>query len=256
MSHHFELKDKVAIVTGGGTGIGESIAIEYAKAGAHVVVASRKQENLDKVAAEVKSLGRESLAIATDVRLPEQVGNLFKQTVDKFGKLDILVNNAGASFIAKTEELSPNGWDVIININLKGTFLCSVAAAKIMIPQKSGKIVNISSTAGINGHPCMSHYGAAKAGIINFSKSCSVEWAPYNISVNCIAPGYIETEGVRAQMVLTDERLGETASKTPLQLPGQSEDIAYCAIFLASEAANHISGETYVVRGASEGQSK
>ena len=254
MTHHFELKDKVAIVTGGGTGIGKSIALEYAKAGAHVVIASRTQETIDKAAAEIKALGRESLAIATDVRNPEQVENMVKQTVDKFGKLDIMVNNAGASFIVKTEELSPNGWDTIININLKGTFLCSIAAAKVMIPQKSGKIINISSIAGINGSPNMSHYGAAKAAVINFTKTLSVEWAPHNINVNCIAPGMIETEGVRAQGVLTDERLGDTASKTPLQLPGQPEDIAYCALFLASEAANHISGETFVVRGAGQAQ--
>ena len=248
----FNLTDKVAIVTGGGTGIGKGIAIEYAKAGAHVVVASRKQENLDKAAAEIKALGRESLAIVTDVRVPEQVDNLVKQTVDKFGKLDIMVNNAGASFLVKTEELSPNGWDTIININLKGTFLCSVAAAKIMIPQKGGKIINISSVAGINGSPRMSHYGAAKAGIINFTKTLSVEWAPYNINVNCIAPGFIETEGLRAQMVLTGESLGDTAGKTPLQLPGQPEEVAYCALFLASEASNHTSGETFVIRGAGQ----
>ena len=248
----FNLTDKVAIITGGGTGIGKGIALEYAKAGAHVVVASRKQENLDKAAAEIKALGRESLAIATDVRVPEQVDNLVKQTVDKFGKLDIMVNNAGASFLVKTEELSPNGWDTIININLKGTFLCSVAAAKIMIPQKGGKIINISSVAGINGSPRMSHYGAAKAGIINFTKTLSVEWAPYNINVNCIAPGFIETEGLKAQMVLTGESLGDTAGKTLLQLPGQPEDVAYCVLFLASEASNHISGETFVIRGAGQ----
>ncbi len=249
----FELEDKVAIVTGGGTGIGESIALEFARVGAKVVVASRKQENLDKVASEIKAMGGESLAIATDIRVPEQVDNLIKQTVDRFGKLDILVNNAGASFIVKTEELSPNGWDTIININLKGTFLCSVAAAKVMIPQKSGKIINISSVAGINGSPSMSHYGAAKAGVINFTKTLAVEWAPHNINVNCIAPGMIETEGVRTQGVLTDAGVGDTAGRTPLQLPGQPEDIAYCTLFLASEASDHISGETMVIKGVSRG---
>ena len=249
----FELKDKVAIITGGGSGIGESIALEFARVGAKVVVGSRKQENLDKVAEEIKAMGGEALAIATDVRIPEQVDNLIKQTVDNFGKLDIMVNNAGASFIVKTEELSPNGWDTIININLKGTFLCSVAAAKVMIPQKSGKIINISSVAGINGSPSMSHYGAAKAGVINFTKTLAVEWAPHNINVNCIAPGMIETEGVRTQGVLTDNAVGDTAGKTPLQLPGQPEDIAYCALFLASEASDHISGEIMVVKGVSRG---
>ena len=249
----FELKDKVAIVTGGGSGIGKSIALEFARVGAKVVVGSRKQENLDKVAEEIKAIGGESLAIATDVRVPEQVDNLVKQTVDKFGKLDIMVNNAGASFPIAVEELSPNGWDTIININLKGTFLCSVAAGKVMIQQKSGKIINISSVAGINGSPRMAHYGAAKAGVINLTKTLAVEWAPYNINVNCIAPGMIETEGVRAQQILTTERAEDDTQAVPLQLPGRTEDVAYLALFLASEASDHISGETMVIKGVSRG---
>ena len=246
---HYELKGKVAIVTGGGTGIGKSIAIESARVGAKVVVASRKQENLDATVAEIKANGGEALAVATDIRVPEQVDNLIKQTVDCFGKLDILVNNAGAGFPVKVEELSPNGWDVIININLKGTFLCSVAAAKVMIPQKYGKIVNIASTAGLNGSPGMAHYGAAKAAVINFTKTCSVEWAPHNINVNCIAPGMIETEGVRSQQILTAEKAGDASKSVPLHLPGKVEDIAYAAIFLASGLSDHVSGETVVIRG-------
>jgi len=249
----FELKDRIAIVTGGGTGIGKAIALEFAKVGANVVVASRKQENLDKVAAEIKALGRESLAIATDIRVPEQVDNMVKQTVDKFGRIDILVNNAGAGFPVAVEEMSPNAWDVIININLKGTFLCSIAVGKVMIQQKSGRIINIASVAGINASPRMAHYGAAKAGVINFTKTLAVEWAPHNINVNCIAPGMIETEGVRAQQILTPERAGEGTQTPPLQLPGQPEDVARLAIFLASDAANHISGETMVIKGVTRG---
>jgi 3-oxoacyl-[acyl-carrier protein] reductase len=249
----FELKDKVAIVTGGGSGIGKSIALEFARVGANVVVASRKQENLDKVAAEIQALGRQSLAIPTDIRVPEQIDNMITQTMEKFGRIDILVNNAGAGFPVKLEELSPNGWDVIININLRGTFLCTVAAGKVMIQQKKGKIVNIASVAGINGSPMMAHYGAAKAGVINFTKSASVEWAPYNINVNCIAPGMIETEGVRAQQILTAETAGDATQAVPLQLPGKVEDVANLAIFLASEASDHISGETFVVKGVSRG---
>jgi NAD(P)-dependent dehydrogenase (short-subunit alcohol dehydrogenase family) len=247
----FELKNKVAIVTGGGTGIGASIAREFARVGAKVVVASRKLENLEKTVAEVKALGGEALAVVTDVRVPEQVNNMVKQTVDKFGRLDILVNNAGAGFPVKIEELSPNGWDVIINIDLRGVFLCTVAAAKVMIPQKSGKIINISSVAGLNGSGRMAHYGAAKAGVINFTKSCSVEWAPYNINVNCIAPSMIETEGVRAQQILTAPKAGEASDIIPLRQPGKVEDVSYLAIFLASEASNHITGETIAVRGVS-----
>ncbi len=247
----FDLISKVAIVTGGGTGIGRTIALEFAKAGANVVVASRKQENLDRVAGEIKALGRESLVIATDIRVPEQVDNMVKQTEDKFGRIDILVNNAGAGFPVKVEEMSPNAWDVIININLKGTFLCSAAVGKVMIQQKSGKIINIASIAGIDGDPGMAHYGAAKAGIINFTKSLSGAWAQHNINVNCIAPGMIETEGVRAQKILTAKRAGDGTQAPPLQLPGKPEDVAYLAVFLASEAANHISGETMVIKGVS-----
>ncbi len=249
----FELNDKIAIVTGGGTGIGKAIALEFAKVGANVVVASRKQENLDKVAAEIKALGRESLAIATDIRVPEQVGNMVKQTVDKFGRIDILVNNAGASFPIAVEEMSPNAWDVIININLRGTFLCSIAAGKLMIQQKGGKIINVSSVAGIDGSPRMAHYGAAKAGVINLTKTLSVEWAQHNINVNCIAPGMIETEGVRGQGILTADRAGDGTQAPPLQLPGAPEDVAHLATFLASEASSHISGATMVIKGVTRG---
>ena len=245
----FELKDKIAIVTGGGTGIGKSIATEFAKAGANVVVASRKMENLESTVADIKALGRESLAIVTDVRVPEQVNEMVKQTMDKFGRLDILVNNAGAGFPSKVEELSFNGWNVIIAINLTGVFLCSVAAGKVMMQQKKGKIVNIASVAGISGLPQMAHYGAAKAGVINLTKTMSQEWAQYNININCIAPGMIETEAVRSQQILTEEK---TSEKVPLELWGKVEDIAYAAIYLASEASDHVSGETTIVKGVSQ----
>jgi NAD(P)-dependent dehydrogenase (short-subunit alcohol dehydrogenase family) len=242
----FELANKVAIVTGGGTGIGRAIALNFAQAGANVVVASRKLENLQQVADEIKALGKESLAIATDIRIPEHVDNMVKQTVDKFGRIDILVNNAGAGFVCPVEEMSPKGWEVIININLNGTFLCSAAAGKVMLQQKKGKIINIASTSGLNGSPRLAPYGAAKAGVINFTKTLAREWAQHNINVNAIAPGPIETEGVRTQKILTDE----TSEKTPpLERPVSPEDVAYAAIFLASEASNHITGETIPVRG-------
>ena len=193
----FELKDKIAIVTGGGTGIGKAIALEFAKVGANVVVASRKQENLDKVAAEIKSLGRESLAIATDIRVPEQVDSMVKQTVDKFGRIDILVNNAGAALhFKKAEELSPDEWTAGITLNLTSVFLCSVAAGKVMMQQKSGKIINISSVAGMISVPLFPHYGAAKAGVINLTETLADGWGQYNIHVNCIVPGLTATEGI------------------------------------------------------------
>ena len=247
----FELSNKVAIVTGARGGIGKVIALEFAKAGADVAVCDRIVDDgrLESVAEEIKSLGRHSLAVATDVRIPEEVDNLVKQTVDRFGRIDILVNNAGGSFVCLVEEMTPNGWDTIININLKGTFLCSQAAGKVMIQQKKGKIINIASADGINGSPRMAHYGAAKAGIINFTKSLAVEWAQYNINVNSIAPGPIETEAADTLGRLTPEERQEQTKAIPLKRRGRPQDVAYAALFLASEASSYITGETIVVQG-------
>jgi len=248
----FELKDKVAIVTGGGTGIGRGIAIEFAKVGADVVVASRKLENLEKVAGEVRALGRRSLAIATDVRKPEDVDNMVQKTMDEFGRIDILVNNAGASFNCPLEDMTPGGWDVIVGIDLRGVFLCSRGVGKVMIEQKKGKIINISSTAGVHGSPMMAHYGAAKAGVINFTTSLAGEWAKHNIHVNCIAPGPILTEGY--QGVRSAGGLGELPpGVNALNRWGQPEEIAYAAIFLASEASSFVVGETIIVNGGPPG---
>jgi NAD(P)-dependent dehydrogenase (short-subunit alcohol dehydrogenase family) len=245
----FDLTDKVAIITGGGTGIGRAIATEFARAGADSTIASRNLDNLEKVADEVKSMGRRCLPIATDVRIPEQVDNMVQKTVDEFGRIDIMVNNAGASFLCPVEDMSPNGWDAIININLKGTFLCSKAAGKVMIQQEAGKIINITSVAGIDGSPLMSHYGAAKAGVVDFTKSLAMEWAKHNIMVNAIAPGLIETEGVKVQMELDPEGVKETLERVPLGRYGQPEEIAYVVVFLASEASSFITGETLVAKG-------
>lgn len=245
----FELSNNVAIVTGARGGIGKAIALELAKAGADIVVCDRIVDDgrLEGVPEEIKSLGRHSLAVATDVRVPEQVDNLVKQTVDRFGRVDILVNNAGANFRCLVEDMTPNGWDTIINSNLKGTFLCSQAVGKVMIQQKSGKIINIASINGIDGSPGGAHYGASKAGIINFTKSLAVEWAQYNINVNAIAPGPIGTEWVKAN---TDpEVLEERRKAIPLKRLGRPEDVAYTVLFLASEASSYITGETIVVRG-------
>ena len=244
-----DLTGKVAIVTGGGMGIGRAIALELAQAGVGVVVGSRKLANLEKVAQEIKSLGGRSLAMATDVRIPEQVDNMVKQTMGEFGQLDLLVNNAGASFLCPMENMTPNGWDTIININLKGTFLCSKAVGDVMIQQKRGNIINIASVAGIDGSPGMIHYGAAKAGIINLTKSLAMEWAKYNIRVNAIAPGLIETEGVKVQMSLDSEELKEKFKLLPLGRYGQPEEIAHTVLFLASEASSFVTGETIVVNG-------
>jgi NAD(P)-dependent dehydrogenase (short-subunit alcohol dehydrogenase family) len=244
-----ELEDQVAIVTGGGTGIGLAIAKEMAAAGADVVVCSRSIERL-KVDVEkaISPTGRRCLVIPADVRKPEDVDNLVQKTMKEFGRIDILVNNAGASFHCLAEDMSPNGWDAVINANLKGTFLCCRAAGKVMIQQKRGNVINISSLAGYMGTPTEIHYGAAKAGVISVTKTLAIEWAKHNIRVNCIAPGPVVTEGFLA--VLKKGGIKEPPpSPYAMKRWGQPVEIAKVAIFLASEAASFITGETICVSG-------
>lgn len=245
-----DLKDKVAIVTGGAGGIGTSIAKMYAEAGAKVVVASRNQENIDRVAADLKSLGGEALAIAADVTIPEQVDNMVAQTMDAFGRIDILVNNAGGALVmGKPEEISPDGWNATIALNLTGTFLCCVAAGKVMIGQKSGKIINISSVAGIKGASNMAPYGAAKAGVINLTLSLANGWAEHNINVNCIAPGLTATPGLKSAGWMPPRQNADGTTIPSLLYPGDPEKVADLALFFASSASDHISGEVTPIRG-------
>ena len=246
----FDFNKKVAIVTGGGIGIGRAITLEFARAGADVAIAGRSMEHLEPTVKEVTSLGKRCVAVATDIRVPEQVDDMVKRTMDELGRIDILVNNAGVSFLVKVEELSPNGWDAVVDINLKGTFLCSKAVGKVMIQQKAGRIINIASMAGVHGSLSMPHYGAAKAGVINFTKALAAQWGKHNILVNCIAPGLIETEGVKTQMKLEAEQVKENLGRSvALARYGQPEEIAYVVMFLASEASSFITGETIEVNG-------
>ena len=189
------MKRKV-LITGGNSGIGYATASLFKDRGYQVTISGRDSDKLSQAAAE---LGVEWV-VADMARLDD-----LKMLATRFNEsgIDVLVNNAGASFLCPVEDMTPNGWDTIININLKGTFLCCRAVGRVMIQQKGGRIINIASTAGIKGSPGMAHYGAAKAAIINFTQSLGKEWAQHNINVNCIAPGLIETEGVKAQMHLT-----------------------------------------------------
>lgn len=245
----FELPGKIAIVTGGGTETGKGIALKYAAAGADVVVASRNQENLDKVAAEIKSMGRESLVVVTDITRPEQVDNMIEQTLARFGRLDIMVNNAGRALsFKKTEEVTLEEWNADIALNLTGTFLCSIAAAKVMMKQKKGKIINITSVAGIRPSPILAPYGAAKAGAINLTTSLAAEWAVHNINVNAIVPGLINTEIQRRSGIVPPEKNEDGTPVPPTLFPPGPDDVADLAVFLASAASDHISGEAIPIR--------
>jgi 3-oxoacyl-[acyl-carrier protein] reductase len=249
----FSLEGKTVIVTGGGVGIGKSISIECARAGADVMLCSRRIDHLEPTAAAIRQLGRQALALTVDVRDPEQVQSVVERTLLELGKIDILINNHGASFRAPVEKISLNGWNALVSINLNGVFLFCQAVGKHMMARQQGVIVNIASMAGVRGSQLMSHYGASKAAVINFTTTLAMEWAPHNIRVNCIAPGPIETEGYLQVLHQTnpnaDEVYRNVASRVALGRWGRVEEIAYPTIFLASEASSFMTGETIYVDG-------
>jgi len=250
----FNLDGKVAIVTGAGRGIGKAIALGLADAGADVVAAARTATDIEATAEEIRAKGRKSLAVPTDVRLADQVSNLVEKSMAEFGRIDILVNNAGGSFIAGTMDLSEGGWDAIVRENLKSVFLCSKAAAKVMISQKKGNIVSIASVAGIASYTLCAPYGAAKAGIVNFTKTLAMDLAPYNIRVNAIAPGFIASGGLLQLLNMKpdtseQEKGGGFLEHIPLGRYGQPEDIVGGIIYLVSDASSYVTGQTLVIDG-------
>lgn len=249
----FSIEGKTAIVTGGGVGIGKSIALEYARAGADVAVCSRKVENCEAVAKAVRDLGRRSFAMAVDVRQEDQVKAIVDRVVAEWGRLDVMVNNAGASFRAKFEDMSLNGWNTVVAINLNGTFNGCKQAGRVMLAQGRGIIINIASVAGVYGSTMMSHYGAAKAGVIMLTRELGVAWGRRGVRVNCIAPGPIETEGYLDVLHKTEKDAQEiydrVASRVAMGRWGKVEEIAWPCIFLASDAAAFMTGETIVIDG-------
>lgn len=245
----FKLKDKVAIVTGGAGGIGTAISMEYARAGAKVVITSRNQENMDKVVAGIKAIGGEALAVVTDVTIPAQVDNMVKQTIDTFGRVDILVNCAGGgSKMRAPTDVPFEEWNSVVTLNLTGTYLCCIAAGKEMIKQESGRIINISSTAGTKGNPGMLHYSAAKAGVISLSNNLAFLWAKHNICVNTILPGFIATPIMHQYKVVPPDTNPDGTPVPRLDLPPDPEEVADLALFLASDASRSITGEQIPIR--------
>ena len=255
----FSLEKKIAIITGGGVGIGRSIALEFARVGADVVIASRKMESLEPVAAEIKKLGRRSFAMAVDVRQEDAVKELVERTVKDLGRLDVMVNNAGASFRAKPEDITPNGWNTVVGINLNGVFFGCKWAGRQMMTQDGGVIINVSSIAGVSGSVMMPHYGAAKAAVINFTRTLGMAWGRKGIRVNCIAPGPIETEGYMGVLTKQDPAVAKkaydaVASRVGMGRWGKVEEIAYPCIFLASDASAFMTGATIIVDGGAPPQ--
>jgi 3-oxoacyl-[acyl-carrier protein] reductase len=250
-----DLAGKVAVVTGAGRGIGAAIASAFANAKADIVAADLNNESAQQTADRLSALGRRTLAVAADVGVPAQVRRLFDIVRTEFGRLDILVNNAGIWFRKPFQEISDSEWDLVLTTNLKGTFLCTQAAARIMMPQKHGCIINIVSHAGLfYSRGQGAHYAASKAGIIQLTRVLAFELGPFQIRINAIAPGGINTAATRAgTMEVTPNQ--ESGSTNPLGRRGEPEDIAHAALFLASPMASFVTGQTLVVNGGSIGQS-
>ena len=252
----FDLTDNVAIVTGAGTGIGKSVALGLAQAGAHVVVVEVNPTTGKATAAEIQTVGRKALTLATDVRDSEQVADMVQQTLREFDRVDFLVNNVGGLMVGDvpkagpTLEMNEDIWDAVIILNLKTTWLCCKAVAPEMIRQGKGSIINISSIAGLVPYPNAAHYATAKAGVNNLTKTLALEWASYNIRVNAIAPGSIDTPLSRQFYKSRPELREDRLKRIPLgHRFGQPEDIAAAAVYLASDASSYITGETLVVAG-------
>jgi NAD(P)-dependent dehydrogenase (short-subunit alcohol dehydrogenase family) len=243
------LLDKVVLITGGGTGIGRSIALSMAGYGAHVVLASRNLETLRAVATQVEAQGRHALAIRTDIRQVEQIDAMVQAALDAFGRIDVLVNNAAGSFLTAARKITPRGWQSVVDTTLNGTFFCSQAVGLRMIEQGGGKIINITATLHFKGSPGLIAPTAAKAGVEALTKTLALEWARFNILVNAIAPGPIYTEG--ADRHLWSNRAFHDMIKrgVPLGRFGNAEDVANMAVYLASPAGNYITGATFVVDG-------
>ena len=241
------LKGKVAIVTGASRGIGKGIAIELAKAGACVVINYKSNdEAAEKTMKEIRELGVYALKIKGDISDYEFSKQLIKFTVEKLGKIDILINNAGISKVGLFMDMSPEEWDYIINVNLKGTINCSHNAVKEMIKQKSGSIINISSMWGSVGASCEVIYSASKGAINSFTKALAKELAPSNIRVNAIAPGVIDTE---MNSWLSSEERKSLASEIPMMKFGEVQDVGMLVTFLASENSKYITGQVISIDG-------
>jgi 3-oxoacyl-[acyl-carrier protein] reductase len=240
------LKDNNAFITGAAQGIGRAIAIGMAREGANVCIADVNIEKAEETAEEVKTLGVKSIAVRLDVSKEDEVTAAFEKFIKEFERLDILVNNAGITRDALLLRLKEEEWDAVLDINLKGTFLCSKEAVKIMSRQRSGKIISISSIVAFTGNPGQANYSASKAGIIGLTKTIAKEYASRGIRANAVAPGFIQTAMTEA---LPEKVKEEMKRSIPLGSFGRPEDIANGVIFLASKESDYITGQVLHING-------
>ncbi len=245
----FDLTGRVAIVSGGSMGLGRQMAEGLAEMGTNLVLCARKQERCEEAAEALRSLGVQTLALGCDVKDRAAIQEVVEETLAKFGRIDILINNAGVSWAASVEEMTLEQWDKVLSTNLTGTFLFCQAAGKAMVAQGSGKIINIASVAGLGGASAEMQaigYHASKGGVIAFTKDLACKWAPHNIQVNAIAPGWFPTH---MSGWIIENRKDSLLAKIPLGRFGGDHDLKGAAVFLASDASAYVTGHVLVVDG-------
>lgn len=243
------LQDKVAVVTGSGTGIGRVIALELARHGAHLVLAARQLERLEETASEIRKLGRQALAVSCDISEPDQVKKMVASAVEKFSRIDILVNNAAANFIRPTSAVTSVRWKKVIDIVLNGTYFCTHEAGKVMLKQKEGRIVSIVAAYAWTGAPGFAPSASAKAGVVALTRTLGAEWASQGVLVNAISPGPIDTPQTRERLWPSPEMAQAVLKTIPLGKFGTEKDVSDLILFLSSPLAGNIAGEVIVSDG-------
>ena len=244
------LKNKVVLITGGGTGLGKSMAMRFAELGANLVIASRRKEVISKTTSQIKEIGSKSLGLQCDVRDMDQVNAMVSDTLNRFEKIDVLINNAAGNFISPTEMLSTGGFKAVVDIVLMGTFNCTLAVGKEMIKQKKGNILNIVTTYAWTGSGYVVPSASAKAGVLAMTRSLAVEWAKYNIRTNAIAPGPFITDGAWKRLAPPGLNMKKKLkSRIPLKRFGKHLELANLATYLISEHSGYINGEVVTIDG-------
>lgn len=244
----FSLNGKVALVTGSTKGIGYGIALALAQAGADLVIVSRNQADCDRVANEVRSIGRRAIGVATDVTQNDQVQSLVERTIAEYGRIDILVNNAGTAITKRAEDLTEADFDRVVALDQRAVFFVAQAVGRQMIKQGGGRIINVASILGLVGERQVLPYCVAKGGVIQMTRALALEWAKYNVNVNALCPGYVITPMNEAD--LKNEKIYNHLIKNiPMRRLGQVEDMVGAAVFLASDAASYMTGQCLVIDG-------
>lgn len=245
--HVENLKGKAAIVTGGGTGIGREIAIELAKSGAKLVITGRRNDKLAETAKEIRKFS-EVMHIKADIRKEEEVKKLFERAYERFKSIDLLINNAGGQFISQFEKISTNGFDAVVKTNLYGTWFCCREAVRYM-KSNGGKILNVVHIYALRAAPGLAHSGAARAGVVNLTKTLALELAKYKINVNAIAPGVTVTTGFKEEMINNKKMMEELRDTIPLKRFADPKEVAELAVFLCSSSADFITGQVVAIDG-------